>query len=56
MAKKNKLTFFLNDQDGGEIVEYALVIGLLVVGIVTIVASIRTGASSKLNNIATELE
>lgn len=54
---KTILCGFWNDQNGGEVVEYALVIGVLVVvGIVTLVISIRNGASSKFNNISTVLQ
>jgi Flp pilus assembly pilin Flp len=42
---------FCFDENGGEIVEYAIVIGLLVVGIAAIVISIKNGASNKFTSI-----
>ena len=44
------------DQDGGEVVEYAILIGILVIGIAAIVINIREGASSKFSGIANELQ
>jgi len=35
-----KIKFLLSDEDGGEIVEYAVVIGVLVAGILTIMPGI----------------
>lgn len=46
--------FWLNE-DGGEIVEYAIVIGILVVAIAGIMTTISDGASEKLTAISDEL-
>jgi Flp pilus assembly pilin Flp len=47
---------FWIEQEGGEVVEYALVIGLLVIGLAAIVIAIRNGASNKFTTISHELQ
>lgn len=42
---------FWRDEDGGEIVEYAVVIGVLVVAVVGIMTGIKNGAATKFNSI-----
>ena len=45
------LKSFWHDEDGGEIVEYAIVIGILVVGVAAIVVTIQQGAGEKFEEI-----
>ena len=50
---KNLLTRLVRDEEGQDLIEYAILIGLITVGVVAIVASIGTwvlGQFTQLNN------
>lgn len=46
---------FLHEEDGTETVEWGIMAGLLVVGLVTVVAAIGTWVSTRMTNLSTEL-
>ena len=48
------INVFLKEEDGGELVEYALVIGVLVVGISGIMPAIQTAVNTLFTAIQTE--
>ncbi|MCG2727899.1 MAG: hypothetical protein L6244_04555 [Candidatus Methanoperedenaceae archaeon] len=50
-----KLIRFFKDEEGAESVEYALIVGLLVVGLVIIVVALRTQIIATIQKIIDEL-
>jgi len=53
MSIKNKIMTLVSDENGGEIVEYAVVIGILVVGILVIMQGISGNVTTLFTGIQT---
>lgn len=51
-----KFLKFLRNEDGGETVEYALVVGMIVVGLAALLPAIGTQVSTLFNGIASALD
>ena len=49
------LKSFLSDEKGLETVEYAIISGLIVAGLITVVVAIGTWVKGKFNTVKTEL-
>lgn len=53
---KNIIARFLKEDDGLETVEYAIIAGLIVVGLVVIIAAIGTWVRNKFTTLKNDLE
>jgi len=53
MNFQNKVMSLVSDESGGELVEYAIVIGVLATAVMVSMASIRDNVSTKFTNIST---
>jgi len=53
MNIKNKIMALISDENGGELVEYAIVIGVLATAVMTVMALIKGNVTTKFQNIST---
>ncbi len=50
-ALKNKLFHLLSDQSGGEVMEYALILGMIIVTAIAVVGAVGTKVLARWNNV-----
>jgi Flp pilus assembly pilin Flp len=55
-AMKGLLGKLLRDEKGGEVLEYALILGLIVVATVTVITSVGTKVLAKWNSVDSSLK
>jgi len=53
--KMEKIWNFVKDENGLETVEYAIILGLIVVGTVLLITQLGTWVNTQFSNIVTEL-
>jgi len=53
MNIKNKIMALISDENGGELVEYAIVIGVLATAVMTLMGAIKGNVTTKFTNIDT---
>jgi Flp pilus assembly pilin Flp len=54
-SMKNLLGKLVKDESGGEVLEYALILGLIVVATVTVITTVGTKVLAKWNSVNTAL-
>ncbi|HZZ41723.1 MAG TPA: Flp family type IVb pilin [Tepidisphaeraceae bacterium] len=54
-AVKNLLGKLVKDEQGGEVLEYALILGLIVVATVTVITTVGTKVLAKWNSVNSAL-
>jgi pilus assembly protein Flp/PilA len=54
--KMKRIWNFIKDEDGLEVVEYAIILGLIVVGVVATVLAIGTWVGGRFDALNTELQ
>jgi len=56
MNIKNKVIALVSDENGGELVEYAIVIGVLALAVGTLMTSIKSSVTTKFTGIDAALK
>ena len=54
-SMKNMLVKLVKDESGGEVLEYALILGLIVVATVTVITTVGTKVLAKWNSVNSSL-
>lgn len=52
---KNAIARLSKDEQGGEVIEYALIMGLIVVAAIAIISSVGTKALARWNSVNTKM-
>jgi pilus assembly protein Flp/PilA len=55
MVMKTLLSKLIKDEQGGEVLEYALIAGLIVVAAIAVISTVGTKVQAKWNSVSTGL-